>query len=77
MNKWDRDNLEFITNLSDKDRNAWLDQADADDIQYALSLIQGEIVRLTIKYEEELDAVNRLSDNFPEAKMFLKKIMEK
>lgn len=77
MNKWDRDNLEFITNLSDKDRKVWLDQADADDIQYALSLIQGEIVRLTIKYEEELDIVGRLSDNFPEAKMVLRKIMEK
>jgi len=40
MNEWDRDNLEFIMNTTNESFDEWLDQADNDDIAYALELIR-------------------------------------
>ena len=52
MNDWDRDNLNFIMNVTGEDFDLWLEQADDDDIQYAIELIR--MAKLEIKTQEML-----------------------
>ena len=52
MNDWDRDNLNFIMNVTGEDFDLWLEQADDDDIQYAIELIR--TAKLEIKTQEML-----------------------
>ena len=62
MNDWDRDNLHFILNTTDKSFEDWLDQADNDDVEYALSLIRTAKAELLTQEYELLDEVNDMSD---------------
>jgi hypothetical protein len=49
MNEWDRDNLDFILNTSEAEFAKWMLQADADDINYALELIDTHRMELNMK----------------------------
>jgi len=62
MNDWDRDNLHFILNTTDESFEEWLDQADNDDVDYALSLIRMAKAELIAQEHELLDEVNDMSD---------------
>ena len=62
MNDWDRDNLHFILNTTDESFDDWLDQADNDDVEYALSLIRTAKAELLTQEYELLDEVNDMSD---------------
>jgi hypothetical protein len=62
MNEWDRDNLQFILNTTDESFEDWLDQADNDDVEYALSLIRTAKAELLTQEHELLDEVNDVSD---------------
>jgi hypothetical protein len=62
MNEWDRDNLQFILNTTDESFEEWLDQADNDDVEYALSLIRTAKAELLTQEYELLDEVNDMSD---------------
>ena len=62
MNDWDRDNLHFILNTTDESFDDWLDQADNDDVDYALSLIRTAKAELLTQEHELLDEVNDMSD---------------
>jgi hypothetical protein len=58
MNDWDRDNLHFILNTDDSAFEEWLDQADNDDIDYALSLIRMAKAELLTQEHELLDDIS-------------------
>jgi hypothetical protein len=62
MNDWDRDNLHFILNTTDDSFEDWLDQADNDDIDYALNLIRTAKAELLTQEHELLDEVNDMSE---------------
>lgn len=59
MNDWDRDNLNFIMNISEDGFDEWLEQADNDDIDYALSLIRIAKSELLV---EELNIMDDVED---------------
>ena len=62
MNDWDRNNLHFILNTTDDSFEDWLDQADNDDVEYALNLIRTAKAELITQEYELLDEVNDMSD---------------
>jgi len=70
MNKWDRDNLEFIMNTTNEGFDEWLDQADNDDVAYALELIRMAKAELMIQEMEFTDDVS----NFTEASQLIERI---
>jgi hypothetical protein len=62
MNEWDRDNLEFIMNSTDEGFEEWLDQADNDDVEYALQLIRMAKAELIIQEMEFTDEISNYSE---------------
>jgi len=70
MNEWDRDNLDFIMNCSEDGFDEWLDQADNDDINYALSLIRLAKTELMVQEMELTDDIS----NFAEANKLIERI---
>ena len=70
MNDWDRDNLNFIMNITDEGFDEWLDQADDDDIDYALQLIRMAKAELMIQEMEFTDEIS----NFAEAAQLIERI---
>ena len=70
MNEWDRDNLEFIMNITDEGFDEWLDQADNDDIDYALKLIRMAKAELLLQEMEFTDEIS----NFAEASQLIERI---
>jgi hypothetical protein len=70
MNKWDRDNLDFIMNNSEEGFDEWLDQANNDDIAYALELIRMAKAELMIQEMEFTDDIS----NFTEASKLIERI---
>lgn len=70
MNEWDRDNLEFIMNITDEGFDEWLDQADNDDIDYALKLIRMAKAELLLQEMEFTDEIS----NFAEAAQLIERI---
>ena len=70
MNDWDRDNLEFIMNSSTKEFEDWLDQADNEDVFYALELIRMAKTELIVQEMELSDDVS----NFKEANQLIERI---
>jgi N-glycosylase/DNA lyase len=52
MNKWDLDNLEFLLTLDTQEFDEWMEQADSDDIEYALQLIRNRRTEIAV---EEMD----------------------
>lgn len=79
MNEWDRDNLNFIMNCSDKEFRAWYEQADEDDIAYALELIakgRGEMIEQELEvYDRESERLILKHGKYPEASAILSKFM--
>ena len=70
MNEWDRDNLDFIMNCSEDGFDEWLDQADNDDINYALSLIRLAKTEMMV---QEMELTDNIS-NFSEANKLIERI---
>ena len=70
MNKWDRDNLDFIMNTTNEGFDEWLDQADNDDVAYALELIRMAKAELMIQEMEFTDDIS----NFTEASQLIERI---
>lgn len=70
MNDWDRDNLNFIMNTTDEGFDEWLDQADNDDVAYALELIRMAKAELMIQEMEFTDDIS----NFTEASQLIERI---
>ena len=70
MNEWDRDNLDFNMNTSEEGFDEWLDQADNDDIAYALELIRMAKAELMIQEMEFTDDIS----NFTEASQLIERI---
>jgi hypothetical protein len=70
MNDWDRDNLNFIMNASEEGFDEWLEQADNDDVAYALELIRMAKAELIVQEMELNDSVA----NFNEANQLIERI---
>jgi hypothetical protein len=70
MNDWDRDNLNFIMNTTDEGFEEWLDQADNEDVEYALELIRMAKAELMVQEMEFTDEIS----NFSEAAQLLDRI---
>jgi hypothetical protein len=68
MNDWDRDNLNFLLTISSETFEDWLQQADEDDIDYAIELLRAAKSELIIEQMEVLDMVQDTStaNNFIE-----------
>jgi hypothetical protein len=70
MNEWDRDNLKFIMETDDGAFDEWLEQADDNDINYALELIRMARAELMVQEMEMTDSVS----NFTEANLLIERI---
>lgn len=70
MNVWDRDNLNFIMNTTNEGFDEWLEQADNDDVEYALELIRMAKAELMVQEMEFTDEIS----NFSEAAKLLDRI---
>ena len=58
MNNWDRDNLNFLLNTSPAVLQQWYDQADEDDLAYAMELLktaQAELAVWRLELDEQED----------------------
>lgn len=68
MNNWDRDNLNFLLTIDSETFEDWLDQADEDDIDYAIELLRAAKSELIVQQMEVLDGVQDIStaNNFIE-----------
>lgn len=73
MNDWDKDNLHFLLTVDSEVFEDWLNQADEDDVAYAIELLQQAKTDLIVEKIEYLDNVLDVSD----AKDILKKIRDK
>lgn len=71
MNKRDRENLNFILNINEEAFANWMVQADEDDINYALTLIENHRNELSLK--QSLLRHNDDNINTTEAKKLLQK----
>jgi len=73
MNDWDKDNLMFIMKSDYKTFTAWMNQADDEDIAYALQLIA------EYKREQAMLLKNMEASHYPETKDFTqaKQLLEK
>jgi hypothetical protein len=56
MNDWDKDNLEFILYANSQEFEEWMQQANRDDIDYALQLIQLHKTELKVAEMEFLES---------------------
>ena len=61
MTERDRDNLNFLLTVSPKVFQNWLDQADDDDVEYALELIHHAKMEMIIAELERRDEVEDVS----------------
>lgn len=71
MNDYDRNNLQFIMSLDEKQFDEWYTSISDDDVEYALELIQQARLELNMKIHEVTDEVADTSL----AKAALKKFM--
>lgn len=74
MNEEDRKNLKFIMESSPKDFDAWMEEASAEDVSYALQLIHTSKAELMIEQMELQDAAIMYEDDISEAKHILDRI---
>jgi len=61
MNEHDRGNLDFLLKISPETFDDWLQQASADDVDYALELMQQAKLELILQKIEIMDEVEDLS----------------
>jgi hypothetical protein len=73
MNDFDRDNLEFFLHGDQKEFEEWMEQASAEDLDYALKLIRIAKSELIEQHYELIDTVPFLDD----AKALLKKFTKR
>lgn len=71
MNDHDRDNLNFLLTVSPEVFDDWMNQADEDDIDYAIELLSMRRSELVVESMECVDDVQDTS----EAKQVLKSFM--
>ena len=72
MDKWDRDNLDFLLSIDDKTFQDFLEQSDDDDIDYAIELIQKHKAEIMIRELELADALPEdNAEEFAEARAVL------
>jgi hypothetical protein len=57
MDKWDRDNLNFLLNVDEDTFEEFMAQSSDDDIQYAIELIQTHKAELLTRQIELEDAL--------------------
>jgi hypothetical protein len=74
MNEHDKNNLKFILKCSNKDFDAWMEEASADDISYALQLIHTSKAELMVEQMELQDTAIMYEDDIVEAKHILDRI---
>jgi hypothetical protein len=73
MNDWDKDNLHFLLTVDPEVFEDWLAQADEDDVEYAIELLQQAKSELILQKMEILDDVDDTTD----AKSILQKIRDR
>jgi hypothetical protein len=71
MNDNDRDNLNFLLTVSQEVFEDWFDQADQDDVDYALELLAMRKTELNLKELEFADDV----EDTTQANQVLRKFM--
>jgi hypothetical protein len=73
MNDWDKDNLMFIMKSDYKTFNEWMNQANDEDIVYALKLIA------EYKKEQDMELKRMEASHYPETKDYtqVKQLLEK
>jgi len=71
MNDHDRDNLNFLLSVTAEGFEAWLNQADDDDVNYALELLKMRKSEILVKLMDASDNVEDTS----KANQALKKFM--
>lgn len=76
MNDWDRDNLEFLMSLGTEEFDAWMEQADTEDIEYARELIRQSRTELLVQEMDLKDAEEfyEKKSDFPDAMDLINKI---
>ena len=65
MDKWDRDNLNFLLNVDDETFEEFMSQSSEDDIDYAIELIQthkAELMTRELELRDELADENGLDE---------------
>lgn len=75
MTERDKENLDFLLNVSEKTFVRWLFQADEDDIEYALELIQQHNKNIITKEILLRDEKNDSEIDTTQAKQILKRFM--
>ena len=73
MNDRDRNNVNFIMNLSTEDFDSWSLELSDDNLQYALELLRQARLENLMQEQELLDALEE--SDFVEANSVLKKFM--
>ena len=71
MNNWDKGNLEFILNSTDKDMEDFLSWASDEDLRYALELIQLAKAELAVQEIEMLETKD--NEDFSQAQAVLER----
>ena len=76
MNDWDRDNLNFLMSIGEEEFTAWMEQADSEDIDYAMKLIREartEVMVQEMELRDSMEFYEKKSD-YPDAKALIDKI---
>lgn len=74
MNSNDRENVNFIMNLSDDEFESWASELSLEDIQAAINAIKQSRIEL-MDYEDSLMNATAEESNFAEARAVLNKFM--
>lgn len=69
MNKWDRDNLNFILSLDERGFDEWYATLDQDNLDYAMELLKQARTEVGVQVASLFDEV----DNMKEARKVLAK----
>jgi CYTH domain-containing protein len=75
MNEWDRDNLNFILGVDEREFEAWLSQLSKEDVIYALELFARHRNELVVAEMELLESAEEL--DCTEALSFINRVKEK
>jgi len=62
MNNWDRDNLNFILSCDEAEFDAWMQESEKSDIDYALELLAQHRTELAVKEMETRESVESIEE---------------